>query len=93
MTASPHPTRTPPPGPPTTPRGDFIRRLAIYCLGIAIGLVMVGLMQRGRQSRRAYERPPAASTLTPSAQSAAPPAAGPTPRPAGDAGSGDGPTP
>lgn len=38
------------------PRGKFSERLAYYLVGIAIGLVMVGLLMRARQ--RAMGPPP-----------------------------------
>ncbi|MDX9911527.1 MAG: hypothetical protein RBS39_06840 [Phycisphaerales bacterium] len=53
-----------PKGPPPSPRGDFARRIGIYCIGIAIGLLMVGALQRARVAQQ--QAPPQdAGSITP----------------------------
>jgi hypothetical protein len=44
--------------PPGRPPGQFTRRLALYLAGVAIGLILVGVLQ---SMRRAMVPPPAES--------------------------------
>ncbi len=42
--------------PPSTTKSDFLRRLAYYAIGLAIGLVMLGLFQQARRAEMAREQ-------------------------------------
>jgi len=52
--------------PPPRRKGEFPRRLGLYLLGVAIGLIMLGLIQQAKRAATAPQPAPTdASTPAP----------------------------
>lgn len=67
---------------PRKNRSDFMRRLAYYLMGLAIGFMMLGLMWQAKQRQAAAQPGQATRAPDPGAAPAAPSAAGETGGPA-----------